>query len=303
MAYIGTSPSNGVRKRFVYVATANQQTFSGNDENGISLVYVDVAYLDVYQNGVKLKAVDDYASTTGTTVVLVQGASADDIVEIIAYDVFSVADTVSAGSGGNFGGNVGMGGTLAVTGNTTVGGTLGVTGVATFTETPTYATAKDPFNSIIETWYYDNTDTSHANNAILTRGYTRLTTNATANKNGGMAHATAAGTGGSGIWTFPSTGIWRVELHLSFIYSGAALANGIIIQITTNNSSYVDVHGLLNHGAENNANQNIILPYVLNVSNTTNVKFKHKISSGNNITIKGNGEVFDTKINFIKLSN
>jgi len=119
MAYIGTSPSNGVRKRFVYVATANQQTFSGNDENGISLVYVDVAYLDVYQNGVKLKAVDDYASTTGTTVVLVQGASADDIVEIIAYDVFSVADTVSAGSGGNFGGNVGMGGTLAVTGVTT----------------------------------------------------------------------------------------------------------------------------------------------------------------------------------------
>jgi len=116
MAYIGTSPSNGVRRRFVYVATANQTSFSGNDENGISLVYVDVAYLDVYQNGVKLKSVDDYASTTGTSVVLVQGASADDVVEIIAFDVFSVADTVSAGSGGNFGGNVGMGGTLAVTG-------------------------------------------------------------------------------------------------------------------------------------------------------------------------------------------
>ena len=132
MAYIGTSPSNGVRRRFVYVATANQTSFSGNDENGISLVYVDVAYLDVYQNGVKLKSVDDYASTTGTTVVLVQGASADDVVEIIAFDVFSIGDTVSAADGGNFGGNVGMGGTLAVTGNTTVGGTLGVTGDSTF---------------------------------------------------------------------------------------------------------------------------------------------------------------------------
>jgi len=116
MAYIGTSPSNGVRRRFVYVATANQTSFSGNDENGISLVYVDVAYLDVYQNGVKLKSVDDYASTTGTSVVLVQGASADDVVEIIAFDVFSIGDTVSAADGGNFGGNVGMGGTLAVTG-------------------------------------------------------------------------------------------------------------------------------------------------------------------------------------------
>ena len=122
MAYIGTSPSNGVRRRFVYVATSNQTSFSGNDENGISLVYVDVAYLDVYQNGVKLKSVDDYASTTGTTVVLVQGASADDVVEIIAFDVFSVNDSVSASAGGSFGGNIGMGGTLAVT------------GIATFTD-------------------------------------------------------------------------------------------------------------------------------------------------------------------------
>ena len=127
MAYIGTSPSNGVRRRFVYVATANQTSFSGNDENGTSLVYVDVAYLDVYQNGVKLKSVDDYASTTGTSVVLVQGASADDVVEIIAFDVFSVADTVSAGSGGSFGGNIGIGGTLSVTGNVVSPITLGGT--------------------------------------------------------------------------------------------------------------------------------------------------------------------------------
>ena len=133
MAYIGTSPSNGVRRRFVYVATANQTSFSGNDENGISLVYVDVAYLDVYQNGVKLKSVSDYASTTGTSVVLVQGASADDVVEIISFDVFSIGDTVSAADGGSFGGNIGMGGTLAVTGNTTVGGTLAVTGASTLT--------------------------------------------------------------------------------------------------------------------------------------------------------------------------
>ena len=126
MAYIGTSPSNGVRRRFVYEATANQTSFSGNDENGITLTYVDSLYLDVYQNGVKLKAGDDYAATTGSTVVLVQGASADDVVEMIAFDIFSVGDTVSAKDGGNFGGNVGMAGTLAVT------GTLGVTGVPTF---------------------------------------------------------------------------------------------------------------------------------------------------------------------------
>mgnify|MGYP000170851321 CR=1 FL=1 len=133
MAYIGTSPSNGVRRRFVYEATANQTSFSGNDESGITLTYVDSLYLDVYQNGVKLKAGDDYTATTGTTVVLVQGASADDVLEMVAFDVFSVNDSVSASAGGSFAGAIGMGSTLAVTGNATVGGTLGVTGVTTGT--------------------------------------------------------------------------------------------------------------------------------------------------------------------------
>ena len=131
MAYIGTSPSNGVRRRFVYEATASQTSFSGSDENGVTLTYVDSLYLDVFQNGIKLKAGDDYTATTGTSVVLVQGASANDVVEMVAFDIFSVGDTVSAKDGGNFAGNVAMAGTLAVTGNTTVGGTLGVTGNTT----------------------------------------------------------------------------------------------------------------------------------------------------------------------------
>ena len=116
MAYIGTSPSNGVRRRFVYEATASQTSFSGSDESGVTLTYVDSLYLDVFQNGIKLKAGDDYTATTGTTVVLVQGASANDVVEMVAFDIFSVGDTVSAKDGGNFAGNVGMGGTLSVTG-------------------------------------------------------------------------------------------------------------------------------------------------------------------------------------------
>jgi hypothetical protein len=110
MAYIGTSPSNGVRRKHTYTATANQTSFSGNDDNGVSLVYVDTEYLDVYQNGVKLVAVSDYASTTGTSVVLTQGASVSDIIEIIVFDIFSVADTVSAKDGGNFAGDISSGG-------------------------------------------------------------------------------------------------------------------------------------------------------------------------------------------------
>ena len=93
MAYIGKSPTNGVRNRFVYQATEGQTSFSGSDANSLTLAYTDTLYMDVYQNGVLLKAGTDYTATTGTSVVLVQGASLNDHVEMVVYDVFSVNET------------------------------------------------------------------------------------------------------------------------------------------------------------------------------------------------------------------
>ena len=70
MPYLGPGIDNGFRSRFIYTATAGQTSFSGGDANGITLTYTDSEYLDVYQNGVLLVPGDDYAATTGTTVVL-----------------------------------------------------------------------------------------------------------------------------------------------------------------------------------------------------------------------------------------
>tara|TARA_Y100000748_G_scaffold129911_1_gene108862 strand:+ start:3798 stop:4799 length:1002 start_codon:yes stop_codon:yes gene_type:complete len=131
MSYIGPSIETGFRQRYVYTATAGQTSFSGNDSVGISLTYTDSEYLDVYQNGVLLVPGSDYTATTGTTVVLVTGASADDKVEMIAYQAFGVADTVSRADGGAFGGAVSMASTLAVTGASTLSSTLDVTGTTT----------------------------------------------------------------------------------------------------------------------------------------------------------------------------
>ena len=125
MPYLGPGIDNGYRSRFIYTATAGQTSFSGGDSQGITLTYTDSEYLDVYQNGVLLVPGDDYAATTGTTVVLVQGASLNDKVEMIQYQAFGVADTVSRADGGAFGGNIGIGGTLSVTGNVISPITLG----------------------------------------------------------------------------------------------------------------------------------------------------------------------------------
>ena len=93
MPYIGKSPHFGVRNRYIYQATAGQTSFSGSDSSSLVLSYNDSLYMDVYQNGVLLKAGTDYAATTGTSVVLVTGANVNDIVEMIVYDVFSVNNT------------------------------------------------------------------------------------------------------------------------------------------------------------------------------------------------------------------
>ena len=93
MAYIGKSSNFAVRNRYVYQATAGQTSFSGSDADSKVLAYTDSLYMDVYQNGVLLKPGTDYTATTGTTMVLVTGASLNDVVEMVVYDVFGVADS------------------------------------------------------------------------------------------------------------------------------------------------------------------------------------------------------------------
>jgi len=118
MPYIGRGSDFGVRSRFIYTATAGQTSFSGNDDAGITLAYTDTLYMDVYQNGVLLVPATDYAASTGTSVVLVQGASVDDTLEILVHDIFSVADSVSKKDGGTFSGTIAAAGYSSSTAGT-----------------------------------------------------------------------------------------------------------------------------------------------------------------------------------------
>ena len=91
MAYIGKQPGTGVRNRLLYTATSGQTTFTTSDSSQ-ALSYSDGLYVDVYKNGVLLDPANDYTATSGTSIVLGSGASADDVIEVIVYDVFSVFD-------------------------------------------------------------------------------------------------------------------------------------------------------------------------------------------------------------------
>ena len=84
------STVNGTAARFEYTATAGQTTFSGSDSNSATLAY-DAGFIDVYLNGVKLAGAD-YTATSGTSVVLASGAAVNDILMIVAYGTFQLAN-------------------------------------------------------------------------------------------------------------------------------------------------------------------------------------------------------------------
>ena len=127
MAYIGKSPDGtGVRSRFYYTQTSGGGTsVSGSSDDGTSLAFSDGAYVDVFLNGVLLVAGTDYNTSTANTIAGLAALANGDVVEVVVYDIFTVADTVSSLNGGTFSGAVGFSGgitgDLAVTGHASVG--------------------------------------------------------------------------------------------------------------------------------------------------------------------------------------
>jgi len=86
--YIGSAPGDSsvivARQTFTPTGITTNFTFASG---------YTVGYVDAYLNGARLVEGDDYTATTGTTVVLVQAASLNDIVEMVVYDTFSVANS------------------------------------------------------------------------------------------------------------------------------------------------------------------------------------------------------------------
>ena len=90
-------------------------TFSGVDDNTATLSYTQ-GNIQVVKDGVVLHA-DDFTATNGTSVVLQSNAAVGSEIVIYAFKSFTVADTVSRSSGGNFLSNIQINGAdVATTG-------------------------------------------------------------------------------------------------------------------------------------------------------------------------------------------
>ena len=105
--------------RFRYVATSGQTTFSGADSASATLTYT-VNNIVVMRNGVTLDT-SEYTASNGTSIVLGVAAGTGDIVDIVAFKSFTVADALSAVSGGTVNGAVTIVGALTNTAGTANG--------------------------------------------------------------------------------------------------------------------------------------------------------------------------------------
>ena len=141
MPYFGASSENAVRRRFTYLASASATSISGADANGQVLAFQDGSYVDVYLNGVKLKTGEDYDTATANTINNLSALNLNDEVEIIVYELFNVADTVSKTDGGTFNSAVAFSGGLNIADGGNIGSasdtdaiSISSTGVTTFSQ-------------------------------------------------------------------------------------------------------------------------------------------------------------------------
>jgi hypothetical protein len=80
--------------RFRYTAAGGETSESGLDDNGITLAYIP-GKEQVYLNGVLLARTSDYNATNGTSITGLAALTAGDILEVITFTAFEVADSIA----------------------------------------------------------------------------------------------------------------------------------------------------------------------------------------------------------------
>ena len=108
----------------------------------------------------------------------------------------------------------------------------------------------------------------------------------------------------SGVFTFPSTGIWLVEFHQTYQFKdGTGLSRRAAIEATTDNSSYNTVARLDRTGYDEGYDIRSVQS-LIDVTDTSNVKVQFSVtsSSTNDITL-GNTDQNHTFFTFIRLGD
>ena len=143
-----------------------------------------------------------------------------------------------------------------------------------------------------------NLSQSSLTTADITANWERVDTNAYGKIGTGMSES-------SGIFSFPSTGLYSIDFRTNFFTTGdASDFDGTKILVTTNNSTYnvasEDYDDAESQYAQGNTATNIFV----NVTDISNVKVKFQFRTGpSNATLEGNSGVNRTYVGFVRLGD
>ena len=142
--------------------------------------------------------------------------------------------------------------------------------------------------------------------SVTSSSLSTISSNLEVTDTSGQGSIGSAITESSGIYTFPSTGIYLVEGVFQCVKNGSSQWIQTTLDVTTNNSSYTKVadgEGSISHVASANTSQSIRNSSLVDVTDTSNVKVRFQIAAAQSITLKGNTSYNYTYFNFIRLGD
>jgi hypothetical protein len=137
---------------------------------------------------------------------------------------------------------------------------------------------------------------SAGTNADITANLERIDTTGSPKVGTGMSES-------SGVFTFPSTGIYLVNVHCVFSSDANDAMAYVNTRYTANNSSYVDgAYAVAANKSGSAENQSGCSSLMVDVTDTSNVKIKFATASmGSGTALSGNTDVNYTTFTFLKL--
>ena len=117
----------------------------------------------------------------------------------------------------------------------------------------------------------------------------------------------SAMTQSSGVFTFPSTGMYLVTARGEFFHDGASRYNQIIIEVTTDNSSYSEAaknSAGIKQSESSHTYNSCPAQLILDVTDTAQVKVRFTISvSDNSTSTAGHSDYNRTSFSFLRIGD
>ena len=138
----------------------------------------------------------------------------------------------------------------------------------------------------VDYWYFSNNQSISATTATVVSGHWARQTSY-----GGAGGELGSGlTESSGVFSFPTTGIYYVRGWFRLLRDGDSRYTNLALQVTLDNSSYNDLSlgtGFIKQVSGGNTTAIVDVDGIIDVTDTSNVKFKFQLTARQDVTING----------------